>query len=81
LVVHIVIKKEFIQEKKQAIVKNSEEEKAFINELRNIVGHIDMTNISNHKVLEGITQEFTSITEKLWYKYSKNVNITKHSKT
>ena len=32
-------------------------------------------------MLEHITQEFTSITEKLWYKYSKSVNITKCSKT
>ena len=79
-VVHIAIKREFIQEKKQSIVINSEEEKAFINELRNIVGYIDLTNISNYKVLEGITQEFASITEELWYKHSKNVNIDKHSK-
>ena len=25
--------------------------------------------------------DITSITEKLWYKYSKNINITKFSKT
>ena len=25
-------------------------------------------------------QEFASIAEKLWHKYSKHVNITKHSK-
>jgi len=83
LVVYIVIEAEFIQKKKQAIVKNSKEEKAFINELRNIVGHIDLTNISNHEVLEGITQEFTFIIEKLWYKHSKILtlqNITKHYK-
>ena len=46
-----------------------------------MVGHIDSTNISNYEVLEGITQEFTSITEKLWYKYFKDVNIKKHYKT
>ena len=80
LIVHIAIKKEFIQDKKWTIVKNSEEEKTFVNKLRNIVDCIDLTNISNCEILEEITQEFASITEELWYKYSKNVNITKHSK-
>jgi len=40
---------------KQTIVENSKEEKAFVNELRNMVGHIDSTNISNYEVLEEIT--------------------------
>ena len=30
-----------------------------------MVGHIDLTNISNCKILEEITQEFTSFTEEL----------------
>ena len=81
LVVYIAIEAKFIQEKKQTIVENSKEEKAFVNELRNMVDYIDLTNISNYEVLEGITQEFTSITEKLWYKYSKDINIKKHYKT
>ena len=48
--------------------------------LKNRISYIDITNIHNCEMLEEITQEFTSITEKLWYKYSKNVNITKCSK-
>ena len=81
LSVHIVIKKEFIQEKKVTIVKNSEEEKEFINKLRNGIICIDMTNILNCKKLKEITWELASIIEKLWYKHSKYVNITKYSKT
>lgn len=81
LVVYIAIEAKFIQEKKQTIVENNKEEKVFVNELRNMVDYIDLTNISNYEVLEGITQEFTSITEKLWYKYSKDINIKKHYKT
>lgn len=80
LLVHIVIKKEFIQEKKVTIVKNSEEEKEFINKLRNRIICIDMTNILNCKKLEEITWELASIIEELWYKCSKYVNITKYSK-
>ena len=79
LIVHITIKEEFIQDKKWAIVKNNKKEKVFVNELRNIVGYIDLTNISNHEALEEIIQAFASFVEKLWYKYSKNINITQHS--
>ena len=41
------IKKEFIQEKKLAIVKNSKKEKEFINKLRNRLSCIETTNILN----------------------------------
>jgi len=40
-----------------------------------------MTNIPDHKLLERIIQEFISIIDEFWIKYSKYVNITKHSKT
>ena len=30
-----------------------------------------MSNIYNHEMLEEVTQEFTSIAEKLWYEHSK----------
>jgi len=75
-----IIKKETIQDRKQAIVKNSEKEKEFINKSRNRISCINMTNIHDCKMLKKITQEFASITEEFWYKYSKNVNITKYSK-
>ena len=80
LLVCIIIKKETIQDKKQTIIKNSKEEKEFISELRNRISCIDTTNIHDYEILEEVTQEFNSIIEKLWYKYSKYVNITKHSK-
>ena len=76
----IIIKKEVIQDKKQTIIKNSEEEKEFINELRNRISCINTTNILNSDIPEGVTQKFASIAEELWCKYSKNVNITKCSK-
>ena len=73
----IIIEEEHIQEKKQTIVKNSEEEKNFINELRNKLSSIDISYIFNSDVLEQITQEFATIVKDLWNKYSKLVNITK----
>ena len=80
LSVYIIIKEEFIQDRKLAIVKNSKKEKEFVNKLRNRMGYINTTIIYSHDMLEDVTQEFTSITEKLWYKYFKYVNITKCSK-
>jgi len=65
LSVYIFIKKEFIQEKKLTIVKNSKEEKEFINKLRNRISCIDTTNILNYGKLEEVTQEFTTIIEGL----------------
>ncbi len=56
------------------------EEKGFVNELKNKVGNIDTTNISDSKSLERIVQEFTAILENLWNKYSKYIKITIYSK-
>jgi len=63
--IHIIIDEEFIQEKKLAIVKNSNEEKEFITKLKNRVRNINMTNIHNCKILETIMEKFASIIEKL----------------
>ena len=65
LLISIIIKEEFIQEKKQTIVKNSEEEKEFINELRIKISSIDITNVLNSNILEWITQEFAIIAKDL----------------
>ena len=56
LFISIIIRKEYIQDKKQTIIKNSKEEKEFINELRNRVENIDTTNILDCKILKRITQ-------------------------
>jgi len=50
--VDIFINKESIQNKQQTIIKNSKEEKDFINKLKNEVGNLDTTNISDSKSLE-----------------------------
>jgi len=41
---------------------------------------LNMENIQSKEVLEQIVQSFASNTETIWYKHSKVVNITKHSK-
>jgi len=61
------------------IIKNSEEEK-FITELMSTLENIDITDISSKESFENIAQEYIRILNTTWYKFSKNVNITKYSK-
>ena len=78
LTVIISIIKKSIQNKQQTIVRNSEEEEKFVAELMNIIRNIDTTNISNKELLKEIAQEYTRILDLIWYKFCKNINITKH---
>ena len=80
LSVYIIIKEEFIQENKLTIVKNSKEEKEFVNCLKSKVGNINMTNIHNCETLEKTVKKFTSIVKELWYKHARQMHITKYFK-
>ena len=56
LSVYIIIEEKFIQEKKLTIVKNSKKkEEEFINNLRNRISYMEMSNIHNHKRLKEVT--------------------------
>ena len=70
LLVPIIIEEKSIQEKKE-----------FINKLRCRIGFMEMTDITNYKELECVTQEFASTIEDLWNKSFKLINITKKSKS
>ena len=52
LLVCIIIEEEVIQDRKQTIVKNNKKEKEFINDLKNRISCINVTNILNCKMLE-----------------------------
>ena len=80
LIVNITIDEKVIQDKWWTIIKNSKEENGFINELKNTIGNIDTSNISDKVLLEEKVQEYMIILESLWNKYSKSVRITKYSK-
>jgi len=77
LFVNIIIEEEFIEDKRQTIIKNSIDKEKFVNELKNRVEYINLVNIPDCKILEKITQEFISIMEELWIRYLKHVSYTK----
>ena len=79
--IRIPIFEKHIQTKKHSLVKDSDEEKRFINEIINHICEINMSNISDIISLKISVQTIAYITESLWAQYLKTVNITKHSKS
>ena len=65
LTICIPIFEEYIQPKKHSLVKDSDEEKRFINELINHIHKINMSNISDIVSLESSVQDIAYITESL----------------
>jgi len=80
LSVDIVIFNENIQTKKCTIIKDSKEEDNFVNKLIEAIKSLNMNDIHSKDNLKYIVQTFTSCVERIWFKHSKIVNITKHSK-
>jgi len=60
------------------LIKNSNEENKFVNKLIEKIKGMNISCICNKSVLEQIIQEFANNIERIWYKYSKIINITKH---
>ena len=77
--VDISIFEEQIQTRRHILIKNSDEENKFINKLIENIKEMNILCINNKSILKQIIQEFASIIERTC-KYSKIVNITKHSK-
>jgi len=64
----------------QAIKKDSDEEKDFINEITNSIRNLNRTNIEDKNSLLDVTSQLSLVYEKAWTKYAKPKRITKHSK-
>jgi len=60
------------------IVKNSEEEMRFIDEIIELVKGLNMDHIGSKEDLEQLVQEFAHNMDEIWFKYSKMVNITRN---
>jgi len=75
-----MIFEKYIQTKKQTIIKNSEEKRNFIAKLTESVKRLNTKYITSKKDLKQVVQEFTYNTDKIWFKHSKIINITKYLK-
>ena len=62
------------------MVKNSKEEENFIVELIKVITKLNIENISSKETLKKIIQTIANDTDRIWFNYSRVVNITKHSK-
>jgi len=80
ITVSISISEEYVQSRKQSLVKNSEEKGQFIDELISLIKGFKTDAIQNTVALEDIVHLLTNNIQRIWYKYSKKVNITKYSK-
>jgi len=81
LTITILIAEEHVATCKRTVIKNSNEEDEFIKEIITFFTKLNLSNISNISDLEKVILDFANIIDHTWMKYSKLVNITKHSKS
>ena len=63
------------------IVKDSDKNKNFVNELIKVIKVINIDGISNINFLKCVMQSIACAMERIWAKNLKIINITKHSKS
>jgi len=80
ITVNITISEECISTKWWSLIKGSDEENWFIEDLIQFIKNLNTTSIQNSESLEEIVQNLSIKIEDIWFKYSKTVNITRHSK-
>ena len=80
ITVNIYIDNENIPTKWHSLVKGSDEEKQFIEDLTRFIKNLNISPIQNAESLEEIVQHLVTNIENIWFKYLKTVNITRYSK-
>ena len=80
LTVTIPITEEHVQSSKFLILKNSEEEAAFVKEATLIIKSLDTFNLTSYVRLEDVVNLFASRIDHAWNENAKKINIMKHSK-
>jgi len=79
--VSIPIAEENIITSKFSIAKNSEKEENFIKDVLSIIKSIKVSDLLDINKLKDITNSLTSSIENIWRLNSKQVNITRYSKS
>jgi len=79
--VSVPIAEENIVSSKISIAKNSKEEEDFIKDVSSIIKSIKVSDLSDIDKLKDATNSLASSIENAWRSNSKQVNITKHSKS
>ena len=80
LTIMVPITEEFITLSKLSILKESEEEVAFIKEASAIIRNLDTSNLTDNVKLENLVNLFGSRIDWAWKKNAKCIRIMKHSK-
>jgi len=80
IMVNIHINDENIPTKQCSLVKGSNEEKQFIENLTWFIKNLNTSPIQDAESLEEVVQHLVTNIEDIWFKYLKTVNITRHSK-
>jgi len=81
LTITILIVEEYVHNKKCSIIRGSEEEKLFINDLIKVIKLINMSNLTHVQSLENGINSPPNAIDNIWDKNLKIVNITKHLKS
>ena len=81
IIVSISIAEENIIISKFSIAKNSKEEENFIKDVLSIIKSIEVSDLSDIDKLKDTTNSLASSIENVWRSNSKQVNITRHSKS
>ena len=81
LTITIPIIEENVNSSKCSIIKNSKEEVAFIKDIITSIKGLDTSILHDINGLENVINIFAYHVKCMWEKNSKNINITRHSKS
>ena len=80
ITINILIRNENIPTKQCSLIKGSNEENQFIENLIQCIKNLNTSSIQNTESLEKVVQHLAVNIEDIWFKHLKTVNITRHSK-
>ena len=80
ITINILIQDKSIPNKQWSLVKGSDKENQFIDDLIQVIKNLNTISIHDAESLEEIVQYLVFKIKNIWFEHSKTVNITRHSK-